>query len=53
MSENAMYYKDYETEKFNKWISEVGAVIHPTKEGSFYESGTMIDVVILEIHKPV
>lgn len=53
VSENAMYYKDYETEKFNKWISEVGAVIHPTKEGSFYESGTMIDVVILEIHKPV
>lgn len=52
VSENAMYYKDYETEKFKKWLLEVNAIIHPVREGAFYESGTMIDVVILEVEKP-
>lgn len=51
VSENSMYYKNEHSERFRNWLKEVGASIETTAPGSFKESGTMVDTVIITVNK--
>lgn len=51
ISENSMYYSNKYSVAFSKWLKNVNATIEPVSPGSFKESGTMVDTVIIVINK--
>lgn len=51
VSENSLYYKDQVYLEFQQWLKEVKAEIIPVEHGSFRESGTTVDTVIIKIAK--
>lgn len=51
VSENALYYENENSEKFREWIKEVDAYIEEVPYGSFRESGTLVDTVIIKVVK--
>ena len=51
ISENSLFYDTEETRQFNEWLDTINYSIESIEEGSFAESGTMIDTVMLKITK--
>lgn len=51
ISENTLYYEKNANKDFVKWLEEKQAVIEPIPYGSFIDSGTSIDTVLLVIRK--
>ena len=51
VSENAMYYENEHSESFRKWLKDVDAYIEEIPYGSFRESGTTVDTVIIKVTK--
>lgn len=51
MAENSIYYDRPITHRFNTFIEETNAHIVEVPHGSFKESGTNVDVIMVIIHK--
>ena len=51
VSENSLYYKNRYSALFSRWLKDVNAYIEHVSTGSFKESGTMVDTVIVVINK--
>lgn len=51
VSENSLYYKNEHSEKFREWLKDNNAYIEDIPYGSFRESGTLVDTVIIKITK--
>lgn len=51
VSENSLYYENEHSKKFRDWLYEVDAHIEDVPYGSFKESGTTIDTVLIKITK--
>ena len=51
VSENSLYYKNENTDKFNDWLKKHNAYIESVPYGSFKDSGTTVDTVIIKIVK--
>lgn len=51
ISENALYYENENSEKFREWLKDKDAYIENIPYGSFKESGTVVDTVIIKIVK--
>lgn len=51
VSENSLYYNTTETSIFKNFIKETNAEIEDIKYGSFIDSGTLIDTIIIKIKK--
>ena len=50
-AENSIYYKRPITDAFNEWLELVGGNVEEIPSGSFTESGTNVDVVLITITK--
>ncbi len=51
VSENSLYYENEHSDKFRRWLKDVNAYIEETPYGSFKDSGTTVDTVIIKIKK--
>lgn len=51
VSENSLYYDNKHSKRFRDWLKEVNAYIEDVPYGSFKESGTTVDTVIIKIVK--
>lgn len=53
ISENALYYKTETTENFKKFLKDIDGYVEPVPSGSFEESGTTIETVLIKLRKRV
>ncbi|MBO5388782.1 MAG: methyltransferase [Lachnospiraceae bacterium] len=51
ISENALYYDNEFSRKFRDWLKKHNAYIEPIPYGSFKDSGTTVDTVIVKVVK--